>query len=229
MDINASPAAGQRCTWRGKLESGALRRGGWKAQADRKEAIWLGKNSIIGESSLTSLFIMRFPLSSCKHTGAASSQCRGTPMLPLTPEKIVDVTLTLAFQGKASCRRELRAQLTGFQHRLKERGIVCHLRGSFVIPAQPLRGFTDVPREQRAFHRKEGGHSQTLYAFYLILAINPFPAVIYDDFLPECPRIYFYFEDLQNHPVSSPNRAMLHAGAGRSQPSCNEGVLQHKR
>lgn len=72
-------------------------------------------------------------------------------------------------------------------------------------------------------------HSQTLYAFYLILAINPFPAVIYDDFLPECPRIYFYFEDLQNHPVSSPNRAMLHAGAGRSQPSCNEGVLQHKR
>lgn len=75
-------------------------------------------------------------------------------MLPLTPEKIVDVTLTLACQGKASCRRELRAQLTGFQHRLKERGIVCHLRGSFVIPAQPLRGFTDAPREQRAFHRK---------------------------------------------------------------------------
>lgn len=185
MDINASPAAGQRCTWRGEMESGALRRGGWKAQSDRKEAIWLGKNSIIGESSLTSLFIMHFPLSSCKHTTAASSQRRGTPMLPLTPEKIVDVMLTLACQGTASCRRELSAQLTGFQHGLKECGIVCHLRGSFVIPAQPLLGFTDVQREQRAFHRKEAGQSQTLYVFYLILAIGPFHAVIYDDFLPE--------------------------------------------
>lgn len=117
MDINASPAAGQRCTWRGELESGALWRGGWKAQSDRKEAIWLGKNSIIGESSLTSLFIMRFPLSSCKHTGAASSQRRGTPMLPLTPEKIVDVMLTLACHGDSLLQERATRPANGFSAR----------------------------------------------------------------------------------------------------------------